>query len=649
MLKILLGFLPWIAYFILSGSSQTSHLLALSVALIMMVLFDRRELKKGFILVWGSTLFFSALLIISLLTTTPWFSAQAGLLGNIALMLITWFSLLIGKPFTIQYAREETDPLVWESPLFLHINVVLTAVWGISFTILSLIGLLRRYFQLPDDVLYQSFTYIPTLLAIIFTKQYPDYCQKKCAGRQIKRAKERLTLSPFLKGNFAPVHKELSIDALEISGEIPADMEGVYMRNGPNPEFPPFSYTYPFDGDGMIHALYFKNKMVSYRNRFIVTDQLATERRFGKALYGGVETPVILDEEKLNPNDSKMPVKLGRFIHVIQHAGHFLALHESTSAYEITKNLDTIAPWNPTMASTPPDVNAHSRCDRETGARFFISYSTDHPILSYLVLDKRGKVTQQGSLGLDKRYMIHDFVLTKHYMVIFLCPIIFDLFSADGPLIWDGSSPTKVLILQKMKLDLPNITLTTEPFFSFHFANAYEEGKHIIVDHVRYEQFPNLMKSETHPRLYRSVIHLEDQTCSHKRLDHQSVEFPRINEAFDSKPYRYLYAALKTESTSIGMQAVIKYDLNQHTSEIHDFGQHAEIGEAVFVPKDHAYDEDDGYLLTYVYDKLTTNSHCVLLNAKHIAQKPIASIALPQRVPHGLHGSWIPDKDLDKV
>lgn len=640
MFAIFLGFLPWIAYFLLSGDSRSSHLLAMSIALLMMVVLDRKALKKGFILVWGGTVFFSSLLIISLCTSTLWFSANAGLLGNIALMLITWFSLIIGKPFTLQYAREETDPKAWDSPLFWHINIVLTGVWGLSFTLLTSMSLLRRYFDIPDNMLYQTLTYLPSILAIIFTKHFPTYSQKQFREKCIQGARNKLSTSPFLKGNFAPVHQEIYRENLEVHGSLPNDLQGIYMRNGPNPQFPPFSYTYPFDGDGMVHALYFTDKGVHYRNRFILTDQLATERRFGKALYGGISAPVIRDEDKLRANDPQMPVKLGRFIHIIQHAGQYLALHESTFAYEISRDLETIGPWNPTHAATPVDVNAHSRLDPNTGERFFIAYSLD-ATLNYLVLDKEGKPTQEGIVPLDRTYMIHDFVLTSAHMVVFLCPAILNLYSPKGTLSWDSQSPTNILIWDRKDLNKPAEIITTDAFFTFHFANAHEEEGKIIIEHVRYERFPIEITADLCPSLYQSTIHLKNKTCTHQRLDDRKVEFPRINETFDTQAYRFIYACLQTNSKTLVMQAIIKYDLLSNSSEIHDFGSHAEIGEPIFVSRNAPKSEDDGYLLLYVYDERLETSRCVILDAKNITKEPLASIILPQRVPHGLHGSWM--------
>jgi carotenoid cleavage dioxygenase len=62
----------------------------------------------------------------------------------------------------------------------------------------------------------------------------------------------------------------------------------------------------------------------------------------------------------------------------------------------------------------------------------------------------------------------------------------------------------------------------------------------------------------------------------------------------------------------------------------------------VFAPSE-ADAEDAGWLLTYLHDAATDSSELVILDAADISAPPVASIALPQRVPFGFHGSWVPD------
>ena len=101
---------------------------------------------------------------------------------------------------------------------------------------------------------------------------------------------------PHLSGNFSPVGPELDVaDLPVIAGRIPEGLSGAYMRNGPNPLFKPLSFTYPLDGDGMIHAVYLDNGRARYRNRFVETRALRVEKRAGRALYGGVMRPIPVD------------------------------------------------------------------------------------------------------------------------------------------------------------------------------------------------------------------------------------------------------------------------------------------------------------------------------------------------------------------
>lgn len=88
---------------------------------------------------------------------------------------------------------------------------------------------------------------------------------------------------PHLSGNFVPIGTEIEArDLPVISGRIPDGLKGVCMRNGPNPRFQPASYTYPLQGDGMVHAVFFDNARARCRNRFMRTTSFELEDRVGK-------------------------------------------------------------------------------------------------------------------------------------------------------------------------------------------------------------------------------------------------------------------------------------------------------------------------------------------------------------------------------
>src|SRR5204863_4218543 len=112
-------------------------------------------------------------------------------------------------------------------------------------------------------------------------------------------------------------------------GEIPRDMLGIYMRNGPNPAFEPIAYNFPLDGDGMIHAVYIAQGKAQYRNRYVKTQELLDEQRAGKAIYGSILEPIIPDPKLISPNGNHELFKEGAFIHIIHHANRYFAMDEN--------------------------------------------------------------------------------------------------------------------------------------------------------------------------------------------------------------------------------------------------------------------------------------------------------------------------------
>ncbi|HHL3494124.1 TPA: carotenoid oxygenase family protein [Legionella pneumophila] len=644
MLNIILGFLPWVLYFILLGYNQ--YILAISTALVVTVLLSFNELKKGFILTWGTFLFFLLLLGVTLFTSLDWLTLHADLIASYALASIAGFSLLIDKPFTLQYAREQVPKEFWESKIFVRINQWITGVWTASFLINACIDSLQLYTAF-NPWFYQTISYLPMVFAVWFTQKFPDWYKEKKSCQLIEQSELAQKNNPFLQHNFAPITQELEVSNLSVTGLLPKDLLGIYVRNGPNPLFPPFSYTYPFDGDGMLHALYFKEGQVTYKNRFVNTTQLQVERRFGKAIYGGVELPFIRDAKLLKPTDPSMPVKIGRFIHVIRHADRYLALHEATSAYEIDAQLNTLGEWNPSNAAEAIALNAHTRLDPQTGELFTIAYGSES-IITYHVFNKKGKLTKQGIINVQHNYMVHDFVITHHYVVIFLCPVIVDFMAkmkGKHFATWEPQFPTRIAVLSRAHLDQEIIWINSEAFFCFHFANAYEDKQEIIVDYVRYPDFMMATADLKPAFLYRTTLNLLQKTAHHQQLDDRNVEFPRINDHYTGNQHRYIYTPACFDSASASSDiyhALIKYDLNTNSSIVHDFGQDIEIGEAVYVPANQAKQEDEGYLMLFTYHKTTKESLFVILDAQNFAASPLAIIKLPQRVPHGLHGSWFP-------
>ena len=526
-------------------------------------------------------------------------------------------------------------------PVYKRIYTIIALVWILSFLkiIMSvLFGFSLQYLIIASTVLL--------IFLIGFTLWFPDYYQGYLF-REHSKIKANPLLNYFRQGNYAPIQTELFEENLEIIGNLPKALNGEYMRNGPNPAFLPISYTYPIDGDGMLHAVKIQNGKASYQNRYIKTQGLVAEKRAGEALYGGIENIIPVDPKLIGKNGDLGPIKNTASIHIIHHAKRYLALYEASPPYEVSNNLETIGLWKPDEydSAKPFHMNAHTKLDPDTGELYAFTYDATKPYLTYYVFDKKGKLKTEQSIQKKHTSMMHDFVLTANYLVFFDCPALFEAetFWQEGRLInWHPDLNTTVILIHRRTK--AEIKIEMDPFFVYHFANGYEENGELIVDYVRHETFT--LGDALHTDfsgLYRLVIDLKTHHFAHHLLFNERIEFPRVNEAYLSKPYRYIYSPLKTAGHIKAFHALLQFDLKTKKAYTHDFGVHQEVDEAVFIPDPSSKpgDEKGGWLGLFVYNSETDTSEFVLLSAKHFRKDPIARIKLPQRIPHGLHGSWI--------
>lgn len=458
----------------------------------------------------------------------------------------------------------------------------------------------------------------------------------------------------FLNGNYAPIHDELTINGLHVKGKIPKELQGVYMRNGPNPAFPPITYTYPFDGDGMIHAVYLDEGKANYRNRYVETKSLQIERRAGRAVYGGIMNPLRLDPNVISLNGKLIETKNGAFIHIIRHAGRYLAMSESAPAYEMTAQLSTLGEYSPNNNQSV-ELGPHTRFDPMTGELFLICYNIKPPYLVCHKIDPQGDLVE--TVSIDKPYatMMHDFLLTQNYIVFIDCPAVLDAegFSTGGDFLsWQPGLGTRVGVLPRHKAKGMIQWFDIDPFFAFHFANAYEIENKIIIDYVHHEnlKFATKAKSIGWPKLYKMMVDLNSKKVINQVMAEEAIEFPRINDAHNSLFNKYIYTPAKPSSFFKNRNKVcpynslIKYDAITGKKEVHKFSIDDEVDEAVYAPALNAKSEDDGFIMLFVYNKISDNSRFVVLSAKDFTNEPLAEIELPRRIPHGLHGSWMPGK-----
>jgi hypothetical protein len=178
---ILSGFLPLIVYGILAGSSVASVVTALGVATVTTVIIGFSDLRKGMILSWTNLMLFCSLLIaVGILGMTGLLPVM-GMLIYAALAAVTFGSILAKIPFTLQYAREMVDRMLWENPVFIRVNVLMTGVWGGVFLINFILDYLAFAYPHSAGGITPPLTYLVLIAGIIFTIWYPGHIQKKHA------------------------------------------------------------------------------------------------------------------------------------------------------------------------------------------------------------------------------------------------------------------------------------------------------------------------------------------------------------------------------------------------------------------------------------------------------------------------------------
>lgn len=447
---------------------------------------------------------------------------------------------------------------------------------------------------------------------------------------------------PFLQGNYAPVQEEIVADDLKVIGKLPPEMDGMFVRNGPNPQFPPLGPYQWFDGDGMLHGVRLGGGRASYRNRYVRTAGWKAENKAGKALWGGLAAPP--DFRKLL--EGKPLFKNAANTALVWHHGKFLALWEGGEPHEIKlPSLDTEGPYTFGGKLKHP-FTAHPKVDPTTGEMLFFGYGPIKPFLHYGVVDPKGTIVHHTPIEIPRPVMMHDFAITERHTVFMDLPETFDFARAakgESPLRFEPKLGARFGVLPRRGAADQVKWFESPACFVFHTLNAYDDGDEVVLLACRMPEFPADLDAspklaaakETRPVLYRWRFDLKTGKVREGPLDETGAEFPRINETLLGRQTRYGYLM------TMSMDGLLKYDLERGVQALHRHGKGRLGGEGVFVPRPDGKAEDDGWLLTFVHDEGENKSELVVVDAQDFTARPVARVLLPARTPYGFHGVWL--------
>jgi 8'-apo-carotenoid 13,14-cleaving dioxygenase len=445
----------------------------------------------------------------------------------------------------------------------------------------------------------------------------------------------------FLDGVNAPVKDEVTDTNLQVTGAIPTELEGRYIRIGPNPITPPNEASHHwFLGDGMVHGVSLKaGKALWYRNRYIRSN--AVSDAMGEPRAPGERNPF---SDTVNTN-------------VLGHAGETWALVEAGGfPVRIDAELNTIAHDN-FGGTLKNSFSAHPHLDPLTGEMHAICYKgTDQNTIHHVVVDAAGKVRREEPIHVQDGPMIHDCIITKNFVIILDLPVTFSmktLLSGHGfPYRWNPVHKARVGLLPREGTSDDVIWCDVAPCAVFHPCNAYEnEDGSITMDicaHDRMFDDSTSGPDSTQTPFERWSINPSTKTVDRTVIDADAQEFPRCNEALLGQPYRYAYTMALPDgfdSAYPDNSRIFKHDLVAGTRQVHDFGKGRVPGEFVFVPKasDVKKDakEDSGWMMGYVVNVAGNSADLVIIDAENFSGAPQALIHIPHRIPAGFHGNWV--------
>jgi carotenoid cleavage dioxygenase-like enzyme len=432
----------------------------------------------------------------------------------------------------------------------------------------------------------------------------------------------------YLQGNFAPVTDEVTAHDLPVDGAIPPGLRGLYLRNGPNQKSGDPGHW--FLGDGMVHGVRLEaGKARWYRNRWVRT------RAFEEgAELVGEDGSVDHSVAKANTN-------------VIGHAGRIFALVESSFPTELTPELGTIGICDFDGRLTT-SMTAHPKLCPDTGELHFFGYRFVPPYLTYHRLDAAGRLVQSEEIQVPGPTMIHDFAIAGRWIVFMDLPIVFDIERAIGrqgfPYQWSDDYGARLGLMPRGGGAADVRWFEIAPCYVFHPFNAYEEGNEVVLEVARYAHLWRGGPDSFEPAFaHRWRIDLGAGRVREEPLDDRPIEFPRVDDRRGGHRHRYGYAVSNVADVGKSPSHLIKYDFARGASAAHDFGAGRFPGEGVFVAAPDGAGEDEGFVLLYVYDQARSASDLVILDASNFTRAPVATVHLPQRVPFGFHGNWIPD------
>jgi all-trans-8'-apo-beta-carotenal 15,15'-oxygenase len=450
-----------------------------------------------------------------------------------------------------------------------------------------------------------------------------------------------------------PLAREHGFEPLTVEGKLPPELAGTLFRNGPGTVgVGADRYQHPFEGDGAVTAVRIGGGKAAGASRVTGGPRLDEERAANRLLYGlSTSWPrrvrnLLRGTQKNTANTS-----------VMIWQDRLFAMVESSRPTELEpQGLVRIGESDlGGVVRTAFSAHPHRIASRRAIYNFGVEQGRHTQLVAYELPDA-GPARSLGAVPLGGPTMLHDFIATDRHLVFFVSPVRVDVprmllgvGAFDQLFRWRPELGTEVIA---MPIDRPTevVRFTTDAFFQWHFANAFERGDEIVVDYIRYPSFASfydigrMYRGDAgvdgdvlaQGRYHRATLSLTARTLRSEQVVERACEFPTLAPGAEGTPATATYLVLGD------LAALGKLDPATGALVIHELPAGQRTTEPLFVARPGATRADDGHLIALQHDEASARAFLAVYDAAHLPDGPVARAWFDHQVPITFHGVFAP-------
>jgi all-trans-8'-apo-beta-carotenal 15,15'-oxygenase len=410
-----------------------------------------------------------------------------------------------------------------------------------------------------------------------------------------------------------------------------------------------------FDGDGAVSAVRLGDGAAWGATRMVRTAGLEREEHAGKRLFGGYGTPLVRPLRELLLRDSKNPANTN----VLLWQDRLFATCEAGKPHELDlRDLSTLGEsLLGGVLVGPFSAHAHRVPQRRATYNFGLGHGRSTQVDAYELPDE-GPARRLATFSVDGIRVLHDFVATERHLVFVFAPLYMSLvdvlFRRHAPVSGGRWEPERGAEIVVVPIDTPTRVrrFQADGFLLEHVVNAFEDDWKIVFDYTHYAHADGLERfvggmvagridAPLGSEIRRATLDPQKGGMTSEVVLACAVELPRVAPRVEGRRHRFAYhAGAATSPGDAPFARVLKHDMETGRVDAYEPGNGRSPGEGVFVPRPDGTAEDDGWVLTMVYDARDDRSRLEVLDARSIGDGPVAACHFDHPIPFGFHGAW---------